>query len=176
MTTQSVPKTSIETVFYRGKRSGLDPIIKTIKATLIVALVIYAFGHEAMVEVRQQLKENVTYVWLAILGVWGCYVGWTWWGWGGIHYVVTSRKITYESGTFAKTIKSIELWRVRDLIFHRGFLEAIFGIGRISVISRDATGPFTIVGPVGGARKLYDQLNDARDLAVQERGVMAVES
>lgn len=76
----------------------------------------------------------------------------------------------------SKTIKTIDLWRVRDLIFNRGFIEAFFGLGTITVVANDATGRFWTIGPVYGGRRLFDDLMEARALAIEERGVAAVES
>lgn len=98
-------------------------------------------------------------------------------GWlQSIQYTLTNRKIIFERGRFAKTIKSIELWRIREMIFQRSFLESLFRVGRIHLVSNDLTGPFAVVGPILNAKSVYQSLNDTRENAVKERGVMAVES
>jgi uncharacterized membrane protein YdbT with pleckstrin-like domain len=89
---------------------------------------------------------------------------------------VTNERIQYERGVLAKTIKTIDLWRVRDLIFQRSLVEAFFGLGSVMIVANDPTSRYSTIGPVVRARRLYDDLMDARAIAIRERGVSAVES
>lgn len=150
--------------------------ICTVKATAILAAIIYLLTRQFLDPLITGLGDYQSWFWMVILLTWSLYVGWTWWGWGAIQYVLTSKKITFERGRFAKSIKNIELWRVRELLFHRSFFESLFGIGKITLVSKDVTGPFSVVGPIMNARHVYESLNDAREVAIKERGVMAVES
>jgi len=96
--------------------------------------------------------------------------------WGRVRYVITNDRIQFERGILSRTIKSIELWRMRDLIFHRTTLEGLFGMGRIMIVSRDPTAVTSVVGPIHRARDVYNKLLTAREAAVRDRGVVAVES
>jgi hypothetical protein len=176
ISTESVPRASDEIVYYRGQVSGLLPVFQTVKATAILAAIIYLLTRQFLDPLITGLGDYQSWFWMVILLTWSLYVGWTWWGWGAIQYVLTSKKLTFERGRFAKSIKNIELWRVRELLFHRSFFESLFGIGKITLVSKDVTGPFSVVGPIMNARHVYESLNDAREVAIKERGVMAVES
>ncbi|MEL6899275.1 MAG: PH domain-containing protein [Planctomycetota bacterium] len=104
------------------------------------------------------------------------YLVWMWSEWRNIKYTLTSRTITFEYGTFSRTIKSIELWRIRQMVYHGGVLESLLGIGRIHVESKELTGTFSKIGPIFRAHQIYKSLDGARQVAIRERGVMAVES
>ena len=176
MSAESIPKTSDEIIYYRGQVSGILPVFQTIKATAILAAFIYVFTRPFLDSMMSDLGDYQQRFWLVILLTWLVYAIWIWWGWNSVQYVLTSKKITFERGHFAKSIKNIELWRVRELLFHRNFLESLFGIGKITLISKDITGPYSVVGPITNAVHVYESLNDAREVAIKERGVMAVES
>ena len=172
MNRPDVPPPVDEVVYFRGSPSGTAPILSTIKATLIFFTVIFVLSFEVFAKLRDVLGAYS----LLIVVAWLAHVAWVWWGWKTIQYTLTNRKITFERGHFAKTIKSIELWRVREMIFQRGVLESFVGVGRIHLVSNDLTGPFTQVGPIVNANRVYQSLNEAREVAIKERGVMAVES
>lgn len=175
MVVENIPKTSEEIVYYKGQASGIEPIIQSVKATAIAVGLAFILSLDVLDPMKRDLGQVTVLLWIFLLLSWGGYVGWAWWGWSNVRYILTNRKITFERGRFGKTIKNIELWRVRELIFQRNFVESIFGIGKITLVSKDLTGPFTLVGPINGAMRVYEALNDAREVAIRERGVMAVE-
>lgn len=176
MTVESIPEAFEEIVYYEGKCSGIGPVVKIMKASVFLAILIYLLGGQISQRMLDAMDVSKGTAWFYSFAAWVCGVAWIWWGWSSIRYKLTNRKITFEKGRFSKTIKSIDLWRVCDLIFKRKILESFFGFGTIVVVSKDATLPITTIGPICKAIYVYESLNTARELALRERGVMAVET
>lgn len=187
-------------VYYKGRASGLAPLLSSIKLGFFIALSLVAYwllNPGTRQELQQRLGEgfvaeslaafeNMEYskpaaeiIRLGLLAF-GCLlllrILWIWMGWNATNYLVTNERIQYERGVLAKTIKTIDLWRVRDLIFQRSMIEAFFGLGSVMIVANDPTSRYSTIGPVVRARRLYDDLMDARAIAIRERGVSAVES
>jgi membrane protein YdbS with pleckstrin-like domain len=57
------------------------------------------------------------------------------------HYKVTSQRIVIESGVFSRSLEEIDMRSVDDIEFHQSFLERIFGIGQVFIISTDKVAP-----------------------------------
>jgi len=56
-------------------------------------------------------------------------------------YRVTNQRIIIESGLFSKSLEEIDMRSVDDIEFRQSFLERIFGIGEIWVVSTDKVAP-----------------------------------
>jgi membrane protein YdbS with pleckstrin-like domain len=89
-----------------------------------------------------------------------------------VRYTVTSQRLEIERGILGKQYESIDLFRVRDVGLEQSLLERLRGVGRITVVSNDPVEPVLVVGPVGSARRLYDQLRDAVAHARKEARVL----
>lgn len=200
MTPMQPPRTTPATIYYQGRASGLGPLIATGKTALLLALSLVGYwlldpgvretvqeragpgfvanGLQAFkdMEYSKPVAEILRVSLLALGAAMFLKSIWIWIGWNGTYYLVTSERIQYEQGLLAKSIKTIDLWRVRDLIFQRSMLEALCGIGSVVVVANDATARYSKIGPVVGGRRLYDDLMEARAAAIRERGVAAVET
>ncbi|HMP78992.1 MAG TPA: PH domain-containing protein [Pirellulaceae bacterium] len=200
MPTENVPREREIVVYYRGRASGVAPMIASFKVCLWIALCLFLYwvlspdtrqsvqqiaGQGPVAETLQSIEDyeyskpvaegiRVCLLLIGLLLVFRIF--WIWVGWNATHYTVTNERIQYERGVLAKTIKTIDLWRVRDLIFQRRVIEALLGVGTVVIIANDATTRVSSIGPVRGARRLYDDLMEARSIAIRERGVAAVES
>ncbi len=170
------PSRITETVYYDGHASGMQPILSTMKWFVVTVGLVYVYNLSTLSGLRQSFGEYQFIAWIAIVGIPLAKVGASWWGWNTVRYTLTNKKIIFQKGVFSKTIKSIELWRVKEVIFKRSVFESIFGVGNLVLVSKDLTGPFTRVGPIRKAKRIYEMINLARDTAIEDRGVMAVES
>ena len=92
-----------------------------------------------------------------------------------IHYRITSYRIDYERGLFSKDIDTIELWHVEDLHFHQSLWERIMGVGRIRIVSHDATLPELILRGVPNPRPLFETLKQRVIAVKRARGVIKVD-
>ena len=57
------------------------------------------------------------------------------------HYLVTNQRIIIESGLFSRSLEEIDMRSVDDIEFRQSFLERMFGIGEIAVVSTDKVAP-----------------------------------
>lgn len=57
------------------------------------------------------------------------------------HYRVTNQRIIIESGLFSRSLEEIDMRSVDDIEFRQSFLERVFGIGEIAVVSTDKVAP-----------------------------------
>jgi membrane protein YdbS with pleckstrin-like domain len=64
-----------------------------------------------------------------------------------ILYKLTNEQIVSRQGLLSKTDHYIELYRLKDIIVNQSFIERIFGLMNVSIISIDAATPvFTLRG------------------------------
>jgi uncharacterized membrane protein YdbT with pleckstrin-like domain len=90
-------------------------------------------------------------------------------------YHITGDRIEYEHGIFSKTIHNVDLWRVQDITFNASFIQRLFKLGRVRIVTSDKDTPLISVGPVRNARPLYDNLKKSQLDADHRRGVIHVE-
>jgi membrane protein YdbS with pleckstrin-like domain len=96
------------------------------------------------------------------------------WMWLATRYLLTTHRIEIERGILSKHILNLELWRVKDICYSRSFWDFFFQVGRLRVIAADEVMPDLHIGPIPGARSVYDQLKHARLMAGQRAGAQAM--
>jgi uncharacterized membrane protein YdbT with pleckstrin-like domain len=93
-----------------------------------------------------------------------------------VRYRLTPQRLEVERGILGRRYESIDLWRVRDVVLEQTLIERLRGVGRITVLSTDQVEPELLVGPVAGAKVLYDHLRDAVAAARKEARVVPLVS
>lgn len=89
-------------------------------------------------------------------------------------YRISTRRIDVESGILTTRIDTLELWRVRDLEFSQSLAEKILGIGRIVILTHEEkTSQLVLVG-LFDARKLFEELKGAVEVARQTRNIVGI--
>jgi membrane protein YdbS with pleckstrin-like domain len=78
-----------------------------------------------------------------------------------VRYRLTPQRLEVERGILGRRFESVDLFRVRDVVLEQSLIERLRGVGRITVLSSDQVEPELLVGPVAGAKPLYDRLRDA---------------
>ena len=94
--------------------------------------------------------------------------------WLSTRYRITNDRIEYERGIISKTVLNVELWRVRDLNFRRSVVHFVLGLGVIDIVATDETISKLTIGPIRGAREVYDKLKQARLKSGRSAGAQAV--
>lgn len=61
------------------------------------------------------------------------------------HYKVTTQRILVERGVLSKSLQEIDMRSVDDTEFRQSFLERIFGIGEVSIVSTDKVTPRVVL-------------------------------
>jgi uncharacterized membrane protein YdbT with pleckstrin-like domain len=57
------------------------------------------------------------------------------------HYRVTNQRIVIESGVLSRSLEEIDMRMIDDIEFHQSFLERLFGIGEVFIVSTDKVAP-----------------------------------
>jgi len=85
--------------------------------------------------------------------------------WSTTNFVVTTDRIVYRSGVFAKQGKEIPLERVNDISFHQGVFERLLGAGDVLVESAGERGQesfFKLPHPSQVQNEIYRQVEAGR--------------
>ncbi len=85
-------------------------------------------------------------------------------------YRVTTKKVEVERGMMSKTINTLELFRVQDLLYR-----SEWGKGTIVLVSSDRTHR-RLALPIPNAKKVFEELQVAVEHARKEHGVTVRES
>lgn len=91
-------------------------------------------------------------------------------------YAVGPQRIEIERGILGKRVESVDLFRVRDVVFEQSLVERMRGVGRITVFSSDHVEPTLQIGPVRDAKWLYTRLRDAVSVARKDARVLPVDA
>ena len=98
-----------------------------------------------------------------------------WLNWKNTVYRITNDRIEFERGIFSKSVQNMDLWRVKDIDFNQSLVQRLFGLGRIHIETSDKDIPIIDIGPIKGARDLYNKLKKAELDADRRRGVVHIE-
>ena len=93
--------------------------------------------------------------------LWSAYLALTFAARRSVRYTLSTQRLEIEKGVFGRHLESVDLWRVRDLVLDQTVVERLRGVGRITVYSSDQAEPVLQLGPLAGAKPLYDRLRDA---------------
>lgn len=89
-------------------------------------------------------------------------------------YRITSRSIDVETGLLSRTIDTLQLWRVRDVQFEQSLTERMLGIATIRVYAHGADKPEVVLKGLADARKVFDDVKAAVDVARTSGNVVGI--
>jgi len=92
-----------------------------------------------------------------------------------IHYEVSSDRIEWARGVFTKKVDNLDMFRIVDLKLRRSFLDRIFGIGTVELMTTDKTDSWFVFEKMHDSQKLYDAIKKASLEADRKRGVVHLE-
>jgi len=87
-------------------------------------------------------------------------------------YKISNLNLEYESGVFSKTIQNLEMWRIKDIVFHQTLGERMLGVTRVELITTDPTTPVIILEGLPPGRRVFDDIKQAFLLAKQRRNII----
>ena len=108
------------------------------------------------------------------LGLGGCWLLYLWAARATLKFLITTRAIDVESGLLSKNIETLQLWRVRDTEFHQTMTDRLLGVSRIRVFAHDVTTPQLLLWGLPGSRAIFEQLQDALEIARRSRNVIGL--
>jgi len=87
-------------------------------------------------------------------------------------FKISNLNLEYESGVFSKTIQNLEMWRIKDIVFHQTLGERMLGVTRVELITTDPTTPVIILEGLPPGRRVFDDIKQAFLLAKQRRNII----
>jgi len=98
------------------------------------------------------------------------YAFWKWLTVKSHVYRLTTERLLTTEGIFSKTTESLELYRVKDIRMNQSFVQRLFGLENIELISSDMDTPDIIVEYIPKDLLLGDKLRQAvESCRVQKR-------
>ena len=91
-------------------------------------------------------------------------------------YTLTPLRLEIVQGVLGRHTNSLDLFRVRDVTLDQTLLERLRGVGRITIVAADQVEPTLLIGPVAGAKALFDTLRDTVAAARKDARVVPLDS
>lgn len=89
----------------------------------------------------------------------------------GCHYELTTQRLKHRAGILTLTNDRIELIDVDDVLFKQGLVQAMLGVGDITVKSSDASSPELVLKGIDNVRQVADMIDNARRQERRKRGI-----
>lgn len=90
-------------------------------------------------------------------------------------YKVTNEQIIIQYGVFGKAINFIELYRVKDISIQQTFLDRIFNLANITIVSFDAAEPMLIMKGIKNVPEFPGFLREIINLSRRKHNVFSLE-
>jgi membrane protein YdbS with pleckstrin-like domain len=162
-------------VFFDGTLSRITLVGRTITSLFLIALsvLIYVVGGPRFGGTDLRNVPTLVSILITIVAI--LYWLFKWLNWKSTVYRITNDRIEFEHGIFSKSVRNLDLWRIQDVDFNQSFIQRVFCLGRVHIETSDKDIPIIDVGPIKGARDLYNNLKKAELDADRRRGVVHIE-
>ena len=88
-----------------------------------------------------------------------------------VWYELTNQRFKHRAGLLLRTSDRIELIDIDDVTYQQGPVQAILGVGTITIHSSDTSHPQLILPGIQDVRKVSDIIDDARREERRKRGL-----
>ncbi len=126
----------------------------------------------------QASEGQVVNAWVFVFAVLFCWlllpVGWALYRYlktANHVYTLTDQRLLEQSGIFVKHLETLDLYRVMDLSVSGTLLQTIFGRGRITLHSTDASTPTLLINAVPDPADVSHLIRDAVEACRTAKGV-----
>jgi membrane protein YdbS with pleckstrin-like domain len=92
-----------------------------------------------------------------------------------IAYTLTSHRFVHQTGILRRVINRIETIDIDDVTIEQGFIERMFGVGKIHLLSSDTSHPELLLRGIDDVRNVANMIDNARRDERRKRG-MYIES
>lgn len=89
-------------------------------------------------------------------------------------YRVSTRTIDIEEGVLSRRINTLQLWRVRDVVFEQSLTQRMLGVASLRLVVHDDTSPKVMLAGLTNGRAVFEEVKTAIDLARQSRNVVGL--
>ena len=119
---------------------------------------------------------------IAILGaigviviLWLCLLGYLLYERLSVDYTLTSQRFIHQVGFLRRVTNRIEVIDIDDVTFEQGFIERMFGVGTIKLLSSDTSDPKLMLRGIDDVKRVANLIDEARRQERRKRG-MYIES
>jgi membrane protein YdbS with pleckstrin-like domain len=88
-----------------------------------------------------------------------------------VWYVLTTQRFKHRAGLLIRTSDRIELIDVDDVTYRQGPIQALLGVGTVTILSSDTSHPQLVLLGIQDVRKVADVIDDARRRERRKRGL-----
>lgn len=88
-----------------------------------------------------------------------------------VWYELTTQRFKHRAGLLVRTSDRIELIDIDDVTYRQGPVQAMLGVGMITIRSSDTSHPQLVLVGIQDVRKVSDQIDDARRKERRKRGL-----
>lgn len=92
-----------------------------------------------------------------------------------VRYRISNYRIDFERGILSKSIDTLELWHVDDILFYQSLTDRLLGVGTITVMSHDDTTPKLVLAGLPQPRPLFESLKQRVISVKRQRGVIKMD-
>ena len=125
-------------------------------ALFIVLILLFGYTHGTV-------RSWSLVPWALVALVWAGWLVTRYLNWNFTHFVVTTNRVIYRTGVFAKHGVEIPLERINNINFHQGIIERLVGAGVLDIESAGKEGQShfsDIWHPDGVQQEIYHQMED----------------
>ena len=88
-------------------------------------------------------------------------------------YTLTDQRLLVETGIIVKRVESLELYRVKDMSIGSTLMQTIFGRGRITLHTTDASCPTLLINAIPNAMDVSQLIRNTIETCRAAKGVRA---
>ena len=88
-----------------------------------------------------------------------------------VSYALTTQRFVHQRGLFKRVINRIEVIDIDDVTVEQGFIERMFGVGTIKLLSSDTSDPTLHLRGIDDAKRIAMLIDDARRDERRKRGL-----
>jgi membrane protein YdbS with pleckstrin-like domain len=92
-----------------------------------------------------------------------------------VEYTLTNQRFIHQVGILRRVTNRIETIDIDDVTFEQGFIERMFGVGTIKLLSSDTSDPKLFLKGIDDVKRVANLIDDARRSERRKRG-MYIES
>ncbi len=88
-----------------------------------------------------------------------------------VRYRLTTQRFIHERGILRRVTDRIEVIDMDDITFEQGLLERLVGVGTVRIVSSDRSHPELLLPGIENARRVAEQMDEARRAERLRRGL-----
>jgi len=88
-----------------------------------------------------------------------------------VDYTLTTQRFVHQTGILRRVINRVEVIDIDDVTVEQGFIERMFGVGTIKLLSSDTSDPKLLLRGIDDVKRVATMIDDARRDERRKRGM-----